>query len=142
EAVLEDLGATDWIELRGRVDDAALLDLYRTAWLVASASLREGWGMTLTEAAACGTPGVATDIAGHRDAVADGVSGLLAAGDDALGPAIARVLADDALRRTLGTGALRHAERFRWPRTAAALLALLDRSGSLRASRGAAPGSR
>ena len=38
----------------------------------------EGWGMTLTEAAACGTPAVATRIAGHADAVVDGSSGLLA----------------------------------------------------------------
>jgi glycosyltransferase involved in cell wall biosynthesis len=34
--------------------------------------------MTLTEAAACGTPAVASDIAGHRDSVAPGLSGLLA----------------------------------------------------------------
>ena len=45
------------------------------AWVVASSSVREGWGMTLTEAAACGTPAVATRIAGHVDAVDDGVSG-------------------------------------------------------------------
>ena len=37
--------------------DDELVDLYRRAWLLASASAREGWGMTLTEAAACGTPG-------------------------------------------------------------------------------------
>ena len=32
----------------------------------------EGWGMTITEAAACGTPAVATRIAGHTDAIVDG----------------------------------------------------------------------
>ena len=48
--------------------------------------------MTLTEAAACGTPAVATDIAGHDDAVLDGESGLLV---DDLGhaDALARVWA-------------------------------------------------
>jgi hypothetical protein len=40
--------------------------------------------MTLTEAAACGTPTVATDIAGHADAVAAGRSGLLRTTDDDL----------------------------------------------------------
>ena len=39
--------------------------------------------MTLTEAAACGTPAVATRIAGHADAVRDGRSGLLADDDPA-----------------------------------------------------------
>jgi len=61
----------------GRVDDEELLSWYRRAWVVASSSQREGWGMTLTEAAACGTPAVATAIAGHADAVLDGESGLL-----------------------------------------------------------------
>ncbi len=63
---------SDWISLPGRVDDATLLDLYRRAWVVASTSAHEGWGMTITEAAACGTPAVATRIAGHADAVVDG----------------------------------------------------------------------
>ena len=67
----------------GRLDDAELVDLYRRAWVVASTSVREGWGMTLTEAAACGTPAVATAIPGHADAVRHGVSGLLA--DDGRG---------------------------------------------------------
>ena len=54
------------VRFAGRVSDDELVDLYRRAWVVASASAREGWGMTLTEAAACGTPAVATRIAGHR----------------------------------------------------------------------------
>jgi glycosyltransferase involved in cell wall biosynthesis len=126
EEIRRQLGAEAWIELRGHVDDRSLLALYRSAWIVASASLREGWGMTLTEAAACGTPSVATDIAGHRDAVADGVSGVLVARDEALGAAMASVLADAALRRRLGKGALERSAVFRWPRTAASLFALLD----------------
>src|SRR5205085_1521539 len=56
EARRHALGADGWIHLPGRVEDDALLDLYRRAWVVASTSLREGWGMTITEAAACGTP--------------------------------------------------------------------------------------
>ena len=63
--------------LPGHVDDEELVAWYRRAWVVASSSQREGWGMTLTEAAACATPAVATDIAGHRDAVVDGESGSL-----------------------------------------------------------------
>jgi glycosyltransferase involved in cell wall biosynthesis len=141
EEVRRELGAESWIELRGHVDDRGLLALYRTAWLVASASLREGWGMTLTEAAACGTPAVATDIAGHRDAVADGVTGLLVGRDDELGSAIAKVLGDATLRRRLGRGALARSATYRWPRTAAALFQLLDSPGALRASRAAPRGS-
>ena len=77
EALRDELGARTGSACPGRVDDAELVAWYRRAWVVASSSQREGWGMTLTEAAACGTPAVATAIAGHADAVLDGESGLL-----------------------------------------------------------------
>ena len=104
ESVIDELDAADWVTLRGRLSDDELVELYRQAWIVASASAREGWGMTLTEAAACGTPAVATRIAGHADAVRDGESGLLADGDPvSLGDAMARVLGDyDLQSRSAG----------------------------------------
>src|SRR5690606_37423452 len=72
--LVAELDASSWVRFAGRVSDDDLVSLYQSAWVVASASVSEGWGMTLTEAAACGTPAVATDIAGHRDAVEHGVS--------------------------------------------------------------------
>ncbi len=117
-----ELGATGWVSFTGRVTDGELVDWYRRAWVVASASLREGWGMTLSEAGACGTPAVASDIAGHRDAVVDGTSGLLANGEEAMAAALTRVLCDDALRARLAAGALLHASRFSWEAAARATL--------------------
>ena len=93
--------------------------------------------MTLTEAAACGTPAVATDIAGHRDAVVPGVTGVLARDDASLGCELARVLGDTALRDSLGKGALERSKTLDWEGTAARLFALLDPDAALRASRGA-----
>jgi glycosyltransferase involved in cell wall biosynthesis len=81
--------------------------------------------MTATEAAACGTPSVVTDIAGHRDAVADGHSGVLVPAPADLGPAIARVLLDDTMRARLQAGALDHAARFTWGATACGTLQVL-----------------
>jgi glycosyltransferase involved in cell wall biosynthesis len=126
-------GAGGWLTLPGRLDDADLVDLYRRAWMVASTSLREGWGMTLTEAAACATPAVATRIAGHRDAVEDGVSGLLVDSMDEFVEAAGAVIGDAMLRRRLGLGAERQAERFTWGATAAlAFDALADAVGRSR----------
>ncbi len=124
EAQIADLDARDWIHLPGRVSDAELVDLYRRAWLVTSASVAEGWGMTLTEAAACGTPAVATDIGGHRDAVRAGVSGVLVAPAE-LGAAIGRLLADPARRAELAAGARHHAGTLTWQATAMGTLAVL-----------------
>lgn len=112
------LDAHSWIRLAGRVSDEELLSLYRRAWLVASASIAEGWGMTLTEAAGCGTPSVATDIAGHRDSVAPGLSGLLARSPREFTESITAVLSDDALRSSLSSGALEHAATLTWTATA------------------------
>jgi glycosyltransferase involved in cell wall biosynthesis len=125
--LVDELDAASWVRLAGRVSDAELLDLYRRAWVVASASISEGWGMTITEAAACGTPAVVTDIAGHRDAVAPGHSGLLVPVDADLGVAIADVLLDADRRALLSAGAVEHASRFTWAATAhGALQALVD----------------
>jgi glycosyltransferase involved in cell wall biosynthesis len=125
---LEDLVAArdahDWVRLPGRVSDDELVALYRRAWVVASASVAEGWGMTLTEAAACATPAVVTDIGGHRDAVQHGRTGLLAPLGE-LGAALSLVLADGSLRRTLAEGALARARELTWGATAAGTLRVL-----------------
>ena len=118
EALRAELGADDWVDMPGHVEDGELVSWYRRAWVVASSSQREGWGMTLTEAAACGTPAVATSIAGHRDAVLDGESGLLVESTRELAPALARVLRDDVLRSRLSKGALARARWFTWDATA------------------------
>jgi glycosyltransferase involved in cell wall biosynthesis len=120
------LGAEGWLDLPGRLEDDELVALYRRAWVVASASKREGWGMTLTEAAACATPAVATDIAGHRDAVLHDRTGLLVADDPTpLGDALAAVLSDDELRQRLSRGALERARWFTWDATARTTLEAL-----------------
>jgi glycosyltransferase involved in cell wall biosynthesis len=115
-----------WARLVGRVDHAALLEVYRAAWVAASASIAEGWNMTLTEAGACGTPAVATRIPGHTDAVADGVTGILADDVPGLTRAFARVLGDAELRSRFGAAAVGHAHRFTWDGAARSVLDLLE----------------
>ena len=116
---IDERDAASWIHLRGRVDDAELRTAYQSAWLVVSASHAEGWGMSLTEAGACGTAAVATDIAGHRGAVVDGETGVLVGDDRALGTAVADLLADDDRRGRYAHAARRHAEGLSWTAVAA-----------------------
>jgi glycosyltransferase involved in cell wall biosynthesis len=136
EALRAELGATDWLDLPGHVTDHDLLDWYRRAWVVASSSQREGWGMTLTEAAACGTPTVATAIAGHADAVLDGESGLLVDEVDDLAGALGLVLGNDVLRSRLSRGALTRARWFTWDATAQRAFDALAAAAGLRAEAG------
>ena len=76
--------------------------------------------MVLTEAFAAGTPVVASDIAGYRDVVRDGVDGVLVPPGDA--QALAETLRDlsdePERRREMARAAARDVERFAWPHVA------------------------
>jgi glycosyltransferase involved in cell wall biosynthesis len=139
EQQISDLDAGDWIRLAGRVSDEELLSLYRQAWVVTSASIAEGWGMTLTEAAACGTPAVATRINGHTDSVSEGVSGLLAESSRDLGQKLEQVLTDPELRLRLSEGARKWAATFTWDATSIGVLAPLAREATRRNVRRGTP---
>lgn len=137
EALRVELRATDWVHFAGRVSDEDLVSWYQTSWVVASTSQREGWGMTLTEAAACGTPAVATAIAGHSDAVLNGESGLLVdpIGTDLVQPfakALSQVLSNDVLRERLSKGALSRASGLTWDATACRKLEVLAEEAARR----------
>lgn len=125
EARIAGHGAGDWLELPGRVDDDRLMELYQRAWVVASTSAYEGWGLTITEAAACATPAVASPIAGHLDALDDGVTGFLAEPGPGMEERIDALLGDPVLRRRMQKAALRKAALLTWDRTALRTLTIL-----------------
>jgi glycosyltransferase involved in cell wall biosynthesis len=80
------------------------------------------------EAGACGTPAVATDVPGLRDAVRDGETGFLVRTPDAtaFADALRRILDDPALRARLGEAAHRFAATFDWDAVAGEISAVLD----------------
>ena len=65
------------VELLGRVDDETKHRLLSEAWMLLHTASHEGWGIAITEAAVRGTPALAFDAAGIRDAVVTGRTGLL-----------------------------------------------------------------
>jgi glycosyltransferase involved in cell wall biosynthesis len=64
-------------EMFGRVSRSELLDRLGRAHLLLATSIREGWGLVVTEANALGTPAVAYDVPGFRDSIKTGTTGLL-----------------------------------------------------------------
>lgn len=113
-----DLGAQ--VRFLGFVTEEEKLALLRRSWAVALASPKEGWGLTNVEAAACGTPVVASNSPGIRESVRDGITGFLAPHGDvaALAAAFGRLAGSAALVQTMGTAARTFAESFTWERTA------------------------
>lgn len=120
QARVDAADAGGWITLSGRKSHTELIALYQRSWLVVSGSIAEGWGLSLTEGAACGTPCVATDIRGHRSSVRDGSSGVLVAPGE-LGTALADVLTDPGRLATLREGALAWASTLTWDGSALGL---------------------
>ena len=120
EALSARLGLTGSVEFLGFVDEGTKRTLLRRAWVHVLASPKEGWGISNVEAAACGTPTVASDAPGLRDSVVDGTTGLLVPHGDvaALAGAIRRIVEDAAFRLKLSHGARAFAEGFGWERAA------------------------
>ncbi len=109
----------------GKCSDADKVEVLERADVLCAPSLGgESFGMVLTEAFAAGTTVVASDIAGYRDVVQDGVDGVLFPRGDAT--ALAQTLRDLALdparRAELAQAARASAERYAWPHVAAELL--------------------
>lgn len=118
------LGIAGSISFLGFIDENAKVELLRKAHVVVNTSSKEGWGVTVIEANACGTPVIATDVPGLRDAVVDGKTGLLVPYGDvnALYCAIVKVLKDEDLRRRLSLDAVSWARKFSWDDSAKAML--------------------
>jgi glycosyltransferase involved in cell wall biosynthesis len=130
---VRELRAESYISLPGRLNPDELVELYRRAWVVASSSTREGWGLTVSEAAACATPAVATRIPGHLDAIEDGVTGMLADSDEEFQGRLESLLRDPLLRRRLGRAASERVAPLTWEATARGTLAALASDARRRA---------
>jgi phosphatidylinositol alpha-1,6-mannosyltransferase len=81
----------------------------------------EGFGIAYLEAGAHGKPVVAGDAGGSREAVEDGISGLLVDATDpgAVAEALTRLLTDRELAGRLGRNGAQRARAFHWPLIAA-----------------------
>ena len=127
ESQIQKYSAEDWITLPGFISRENQVSLYQKAKLLIAPSRREGWNMTITEAAACGTPAVATKIPGHLDAVMNQQTGYLVENDYEMAEAIIAGLSDESKRIEMRKNSLEHAQKFRWEHTAAIILnALCD----------------
>ena len=76
EKLAKDLGVINDVIFTGKISYEKISKLVSMAWLNIHTSKTEGWGISITEASAAGTPTVAYDVPGVRDAVEDGRNGI------------------------------------------------------------------
>lgn len=121
------------ITFLGRVDDGKKIKLYQNAWVFVNPSLIEGWGITTIEANACGTPVIASNVAGLCDAVHDTHSGFLVpyGNAEAFAAKIYDILTNKKLRDEMSQASYNWAAQYSWDTSAAtAMLALKARRGA------------
>jgi glycosyltransferase involved in cell wall biosynthesis len=126
EAEVKLLGAEEYVRFLWEVTDDEKVGLYRLAWVTATASMVEGWGLTVIEANACGTPAVAFNVPGLNESIVHGQTGMLARDDKEFIEHLVAVLTDAPLRHRLAAGAVEWSNKFSWDVTASNTLDILE----------------
>lgn len=132
--MVHDLGLQDRVRLLGFVDDTTKFEELSRAWIHVMPSLKEGWGLSIIEAAHVGVPSVAYRSAGGvRESILDGVTGLLADDQADFTECVRRLLTDHGLRDSMGAKAQVRSEQFTWEATTAVIEGCLSGADSANA---------
>ncbi|MBC8087434.1 MAG: glycosyltransferase family 4 protein, partial [Phycisphaerae bacterium] len=130
------LGIANRVQFLGRIDETQKILLLRRSWATLFASPKEGWGITNLEAAASGTPVIASNSPGIRESVRHGETGYLVPHGDvaAMAQFMQRLGENRPLVEALGVAGRRFAEGFTWAnaadQTAAHLREVVSSGGS------------
>ncbi len=112
-AQTRDAGGT--VVFEGHVDERRKHQIYEAAWALLLPSIKEGWGLVVSEAGAHSTPTVAYRSAGGtQESIAHELSGLLVEDQAEFEQAIRRLVGDRRLRERLGFGARDRCSAFSW----------------------------
>lgn len=121
-----ELGLQDRVTFLGHVSDRHKFEELSRAWIHVLPSLKEGWGLSIIEAASAGIPSIAYASAGGvAESILDGVTGVLAQDENDLVLQLQRLLADPALRHEMGAKARLRSDDFTWDVAADRLRAAL-----------------
>ncbi len=120
QRLARELKLSSRIEFTGTVSEDEKTRQLQRMWVCVNPSPKEGWGLTVIEANACGVPVVAANSPGLRDSVVDGKTGYLYRyGDlDGLADLLKHLLLNEDRREKLGQNALAWAKQFSWDQAA------------------------
>lgn len=115
-ALAKSLGVAHSVSFLGRVSEEEKLWRLSRAHLLIHPSQREGWGINVIEANAVGTPAIGYDVAGLRDSIVGGRTGLLSprGQPERLAASAVRLLVNREMYRRFQANALEWSARFTW----------------------------
>jgi glycosyltransferase involved in cell wall biosynthesis len=131
------LGLDGAVEFTGHVETERMVEILNRSHVFMNASPKEGWGLTVVEANACGVPVVGSDRPGLKDSILPNETGFLVNyGDD--GEFAAKgleLLTDQALWERMSNAGLKWARSMTWDHTADEMERLFLREGSTRTAK-------
>ncbi len=130
EQAIAAVGSGSLVKWTGFVDDAELRHLQSGALALVLASESEGFGLPAVEAAACGTPVIATTESPLPDLLSGGGIFIRPGDDAALLQAMRTMATDESARRNFGANALAAAHTLTWERGASAALAAIRQAAA------------
>jgi glycosyltransferase involved in cell wall biosynthesis len=124
------LGLDRLVEFTGFIPEEKKVEYYQQAAVLVENSVKEGWGLIVMEANACGTPVVAARSPGLVDSVNDGETGFLYEYGNVpeLADKIERLLTDSRLRTEMGQKGIAWADKYSWDNAADAMLTMIDKT--------------
>jgi len=121
ETLVQQMGLGESVKFLGVIPTTELVETLNRAHLFLNASPKEGWGLTVVEANACGMPVIASNRPGLKDSVRDGETGLLVEYGDpgAFAEKALELLSDDGRWQRMSEAGVKWAKSLTWERTAA-----------------------
>jgi glycosyltransferase involved in cell wall biosynthesis len=121
------LGISDAVTFHGHVDDVTKHHVLQSSWVQVLSSRKEGWGLSVVEAAQHGVPTIGyRSSGGLSDSIVDGVTGILVDDRAELVDHLEWLLTDPVLRDQLGTKARARSGEFSWTQSADAMRSVLE----------------
>ncbi|HSX09996.1 MAG TPA: glycosyltransferase [Candidatus Saccharimonadales bacterium] len=129
QKLVTDLKLKTAVTFYGHVTEDAKAKLLAKSWAAIQPSQMEGWGITVIESNAAGTPVIASKVNGLQDSVNDGITGLLvpAGNVNQFANAMMSIIEDDTLRVRLSEQARVWAKNFDWSKSADMFYNLIGR---------------
>jgi len=116
------------VRIYRNITEQEKIDILQRGWIYVTTSMKEGWGLSIIEANACGTPAIAYKIPGLQDSIKNGQTGFLVKYGDIreLANTIERVLSDTKLREKLTHNTTAWAKNFNWNKSSKSFLHLIN----------------
>ena len=129
QKIIKDKKLTSWVRILGFISKKEKNKWFQRTWINLQPSIKEGWGLTVIEAASYKTPTIASSVPGLKEVVWDKKTGWLFGENDIehLETLLIEVLINKAKREKAAAASFKFAQKFSWDKTAKEFEEIIDK---------------